>query len=139
LLPATRADPANLQFALECETTPGKPLHGGAQHRAMRVRRVTGSCALAACSIAATGRRENGRLGVSEATMTSKGQVTIPAEIRKSLGLTAGERVVFTQLHDGTTAMRAKTRSILELKSALKPARGTKRKVRVEEIGIGRR
>ena len=35
--------------------------------------------------------------------------------------------------------MRAKTRSILELKSALKPVRGTKRKVRLEEMGIGRR
>ena len=32
---------------------------------------------------------------MSEATITSKGQVTIPAEIRKALGLSAGERVVF--------------------------------------------
>lgn len=76
---------------------------------------------------------------MSEATMTSKGQVTIPAEIRKALGLTAGERVVFTQLHDGTTVMRAKTRSILELKGALKPLRRTRRKVRLEEMNIGRR
>lgn len=76
---------------------------------------------------------------MSEATMTSKGQVTIPAEIRKALGLTAGERVVFTLLHDGTTVMRAKTRSILELKGALKPLRRTRRKVRLEEMNIGRR
>jgi antitoxin PrlF len=76
---------------------------------------------------------------MAEATMTSKGQVTIPAEIRKSLGLAAGERVVFTQLHDGTAVMRAKTRSILELKGALKPLRSTKRKVRLEEMRIGRR
>jgi AbrB family looped-hinge helix DNA binding protein len=76
---------------------------------------------------------------MSEATVTSKGQVTIPAEIRKALGLAAGERVVFTQLDDGTTIMRAKTRSILELKGMLKPLRGRKRKVAIEDMRIGRR
>lgn len=75
---------------------------------------------------------------MSEATITSKGQVTIPAEIRKAMGLTAGERVVFTQLDDGTTVMRAKTRSILELKGLLKPARGKKRKVAIKDMNIGR-
>ena len=76
---------------------------------------------------------------MSEATMTSKGQITIPADIRKALGLSAGERVVFTQLHDGTTVMRAKTRSIIELKGALKPLRTGKRKVTLEDMNIGRR
>lgn len=75
---------------------------------------------------------------MSEATVTSKGQVTIPADIRKALGLTAGERVVFTQLDDGSTIMRAKTRSILELKGMLKPVRGKKRKVAIEQMRIGR-
>ena len=74
---------------------------------------------------------------MSEATITSKGQVTIPADIRKALGLTAGERVVFTQLDDGTTVMRTKKRSILDLKGMLKPARG-KRKVAIEDMKIGR-
>ena len=74
---------------------------------------------------------------MSEATITSKGQVTIPADIRKALGLSAGERVVFTRLDDGTTIMRAKTRSILELKGTLKPVRG-RRKVPVEDMNIGR-
>jgi len=74
---------------------------------------------------------------MSEATVTSKGQVTIPADIRKSMGLTAGERVVFTQLDDGTTVMRTKKRSILDLKGMLKPARG-KRKVAIEDMKIGR-
>jgi antitoxin PrlF len=75
---------------------------------------------------------------MSEATMTSKGQVTIPADIRKSMGLNAGERVVFTRLDDGTTVMRAKTRSILELKGMLKAARRNKRKVRIRDMNIGR-
>ena len=74
---------------------------------------------------------------MSEATITSKGQVTIPVEIRKSLGLIAGERVVFTQLDDGTTIMRTKKRSILDIKGMLKPMRG-KRKVEVEDMNIGR-
>ena len=76
---------------------------------------------------------------MSEATMTSKGQVTIPADVRKALGLTAGERVVFTQLHDGTTVLRAKTRSILELKGTLKTVRSKKRKVALDAMNIGRR
>lgn len=75
---------------------------------------------------------------MSEATLTSKGQVTIPAEIRKAMGLSAGERVVFTQLDDGTTVMRAKTRSILDLKGLLKAA-AKKRKVSVDDMNIGRR
>ena len=75
---------------------------------------------------------------MSEATLTSKGQVTIPAEVRKAMGLSAGERVVFTQLDDGTTVMRAKTRSIFELEGLLKDA-VTKRKVSLDDMNIGRR
>lgn len=50
----------------------------------------------------------------------------------------AGERVGFTQLDDGTTVMRAKTRSILELKGLLKAA-VKKREVSVNDMNIGRR
>jgi antitoxin PrlF len=73
---------------------------------------------------------------MAEATMTSKGRVTIPAEIRKALGLMPGNRVVFTQLDDGTTIMRGKTRSILKLKGLLKPARGRGPKVTIAEMSI---
>lgn len=73
-----------------------------------------------------------------EATITSKGQVTIPADIRKALGLAAGERVVFTRLDDGTTVMRAKIRSVIDLKGMLKKNRRSKGKVRVEDMAIGR-
>jgi AbrB family looped-hinge helix DNA binding protein len=75
---------------------------------------------------------------MSEATLTSKGQVTIPAEIRKALGLTAGERIVFTQLDDGTTVMRAKTRSIVDLKGILKSRAAKERKVPLARMNIGR-
>ena len=72
-----------------------------------------------------------------EAILTSQGRVTIPADLRKALGLCAGERVVFTRLDDGTTLMRSKTRSILELKGLLKAARG-KLKVSIAEMNIGK-
>lgn len=75
---------------------------------------------------------------MSEATVTSKGQVTIPAEIRRAMSLSAGERVVFTRLDDGTTVMRAKTRSVLELKGLLEAA-AKGRKVSVDDMNIGRR
>jgi len=40
---------------------------------------------------------------MAEATVTSKGQITIPAEIRSAMGLKAQDRVVFTLMPDGTT------------------------------------
>jgi antitoxin PrlF len=73
---------------------------------------------------------------MSEATLTSKGQITIPADIRKALGLSTGGRVVFTRLEDGTTLMRAKTRSVEDLKGLLKPTAG-RRKVAVDDMRIG--
>lgn len=57
---------------------------------------------------------------MSEATLTSKGQITIPADIRKAMGVTAQDRIVFTRLDDGTVVMRAKTRSVLELRCLLR-------------------
>ncbi len=74
---------------------------------------------------------------MSEATVTSKGQITIPADIRRAMRLSAGERVVFTRFSDGTTVMRAKTRSILDLKGMLKSKRG-KRRVAIKDMNIGR-
>lgn len=73
---------------------------------------------------------------MSEATITSKGQVTIPADLRKALALEPGAKVVFTQLRNGTTIMRAKTRSALDLAGTLKPTR--KRKIAVDDMNIGR-
>jgi antitoxin PrlF len=38
---------------------------------------------------------------MATATVTSKGQITIPAEVRRDLGLQAGSRVDFIRLDDG--------------------------------------
>jgi AbrB family looped-hinge helix DNA binding protein len=73
---------------------------------------------------------------MSEATVTSKGQITIPATIRAALKLRSSDRVVFTRLVDGTVVMRAKTRSATDLAGILpKPAR--KVPIRGQRIGSG--
>ena len=55
----------------------------------------------------------------SESTLTSKGQTTIPKEIRDGLGMRPGDRIRFTLLADGTVIMRAKTRRLLDLAGSL--------------------
>jgi antitoxin PrlF len=56
----------------------------------------------------------------TDATLTSKGQTTIPKEIRDSLGLKPGDRMTFTLMPDGTVVMRVKTRSVMELAGVLR-------------------
>ncbi|QFV12196.1 AbrB/MazE/SpoVT family DNA-binding domain-containing protein [Lacticaseibacillus rhamnosus] len=41
-----------------------------------------------------------------EATVTSKGQVTIPAEIRRRSGIKKNTKVQFNMMEDGTVQMR---------------------------------
>ena len=48
------------------------------------------------------------------ATLTSKGQTTIPKEIRDSLGMKPGDRMTFTLMPDGTVVMRVKTKSLID-------------------------
>ena len=48
-------------------------------------------------------------------TLTRKGQVTVPREIRDRLGLKAGDKLTFTLLSDGTVIMRAKTKQLADL------------------------
>jgi antitoxin PrlF len=62
-------------------------------------------------------RKEN--LMVTETTLTSKAQVTVPREIRDRLGLASGDKLAFTMLSDGTVVMRAKTRRLIDLAGTL--------------------
>ena len=57
---------------------------------------------------------------MSNATLTSKGQTTIPKEIRDSLGLKAQDQLNFTQMPNGTVIMRVKNKSILDLADIIK-------------------
>ena len=54
------------------------------------------------------------------ATVTSKGQVTIPAETRKRLRLVPGSKIDFVQNAAGETVVRAKTGDIRALRGILK-------------------
>ena len=66
-----------------------------------------------------------------EATVTSKGQITIPAQVRRDLGLTAGSRVNFVQMDNGAYEIIAKTGSVKSLKGRIRPLG---RPVTIEEM-----
>ncbi|MGH8832980.1 MAG: AbrB/MazE/SpoVT family DNA-binding domain-containing protein [Polaromonas sp.] len=53
---------------------------------------------------------------MTTATVTSKGQITIPAQIREALHVSAGDRVEFVQVEAGRYEFIAATRSVTELK-----------------------
>ena len=53
---------------------------------------------------------------MTSATITSKGQITIPARIRKVLHVSAGDRVEFVEVEPGRFEFIAATRSVTELK-----------------------
>jgi len=55
----------------------------------------------------------------ADATLTSKGQTTIPKEIRDELGMKPGDRVTFTLMPDATVVMRVKNKNISALAGAL--------------------
>jgi AbrB family looped-hinge helix DNA binding protein len=55
----------------------------------------------------------------TDATLTSKGQTTIPKEIRDSLGMKAGDRMTFTLMPDATVVMRVKSKSITAMAGVL--------------------
>lgn len=57
---------------------------------------------------------------MATATVTSKGQITIPIDVRRSLKLEAGTRVEFVELPDGGYELIPATRSIKDLKGILK-------------------
>jgi len=56
----------------------------------------------------------------TDATLTSKGQTTIPKQIRDSLGMKAGDRMTFTLMRDGLVLMRVKNKSVLTLAGSLR-------------------
>jgi AbrB family looped-hinge helix DNA binding protein len=59
------------------------------------------------------------RIMTTEATLTSKGQTTIPKAIRDSLGMKAGDRMSFTLMPDGVVVVRVKTKRISDLAGLL--------------------
>jgi AbrB family looped-hinge helix DNA binding protein len=53
------------------------------------------------------------------ATVTAKGQLTIPKEVRIALGLEPGDRVNFVRMEDGNYAVMPATHSVKQLKGLI--------------------
>jgi antitoxin PrlF len=65
------------------------------------------------------------------ATLTSKGQITIPAEVRAALGVNFGDRIDFIEVEKGRFVIVPATCSVQELKGIIpKP----KKPVSIEEM-----
>jgi AbrB family looped-hinge helix DNA binding protein len=57
---------------------------------------------------------------MSQATITSKGQITIPSAIRAKMKVAAGDKVEFIEIEDGKFEMIALTREVTSLKGLFK-------------------
>lgn len=57
---------------------------------------------------------------MATATMTSKGQITIPAAVRATLGVESGDRVEFVQIEPGRFELVAATQSVTALKGLVR-------------------
>ncbi len=69
---------------------------------------------------------------MAAATITSKGQITIPVRVRTALGVDAGDRIEFVEVGKGEFNIVAATHSVKELKGLF---RGRRRKpVSIEEM-----
>ncbi|PYX29271.1 MAG: AbrB family transcriptional regulator [Acidobacteria bacterium] len=69
---------------------------------------------------------------MAAATVTSKGQITIPAKVRTALAVDAGDRIEFVEVEKGQFAIVAATRSVQELKGRFQGKRS--KPVSIEEM-----
>jgi AbrB family looped-hinge helix DNA binding protein len=68
---------------------------------------------------------------MTTATVTSKGQITIPVNVRQALQVEPGDRVEFVEIEPGRFEVVAATHSVKELKGMFgKPAKS----VSIEEM-----
>lgn len=68
------------------------------------------------------------------ATMTSKGQITLPAAVRNALGIEAGDRVEFVQVEPGRFELVAATQSVTALKGLVRKPAGPVTIVAMNEV-----
>ena len=70
---------------------------------------------------------------MATATLTSKGQITIPVQVRAALGLNTGDRVEFVEMEEGKFAIIAVSKTVSDLKGLIrKPANP----VSIEEMNL---
>jgi antitoxin PrlF len=70
---------------------------------------------------------------MTTATVTSKGQITIPSNVRQSLHVDAGDRVEFVELEPGQFLFMAANRSVTELKGMFGK---TSKSVSIEDMNV---
>ena len=75
---------------------------------------------------------------MSSATVTSKGQITIPKDVRERLGLEAGDRVVFVVHSDGEVVLKPVQTDIRALHGMLHRKAQRPRSVEEMDEGIAR-
>lgn len=68
---------------------------------------------------------------MATASITSKGQITLPIEVRKKLGLKPGDKVRFIENENGEYILKPKTGSIMDMEGILK---WTGKPVTIEEM-----
>ena len=68
---------------------------------------------------------------MTTATVTSKGQITIPARVRQALQVETGDRVEFVEVDPGRFEIVAATRSVKELKGMFGK---TAKRISIEEM-----
>ena len=57
---------------------------------------------------------------MASAALTSKGQITIPIEVREELGLKAGDRIEFVKSEEGKFFIQPKKGSVMNLRGMFK-------------------
>ena len=76
---------------------------------------------------------------MTQSTITTKGQTTVPLPIREQLKATAGTKLVWHVMPDGAVLVRAKTKSVLDLAGMLKaPKAGKGKRVSIEDMNAWR-
>ena len=75
---------------------------------------------------------------MASATLTSKGQVTIPVRVREAMGLDPGDRIEFVEEGKGRFSIIAQTRSLRELKGLFKRRRHNPATIEEMEAAIAR-
>lgn len=70
---------------------------------------------------------------MATATLTSKGQITIPIDVRNALKVDAGDRVEFVQIAPDRFEFIAATGEVTALKGMFGPAR---KKITVEDMNV---
>ena len=68
---------------------------------------------------------------MATATLSSKGQITIPLAVRERLGVTTGDRVEFVELDDGGFALIP---AVLEVTSLKGMVRKPRKPVSIEDM-----